>query len=216
MKNSSHYIAVSLLCALVSGCALPVIESDQDNAKDCAKNFTVTGSSLSPTGKEYKTQVVIPGVSKNEAMQRASKKLAQDGLHVGTIEKEAGFLTASNKAIGGRGSQDDGSFYMSFDQSRAGITVSMRFKTGFGQVASDENMKYNFCSVLDAISVTDSSAPKEASPKPKDTVTRRTSSQGSKSSAPISAPVLSATKEKPTSKKTDAAVPNFKDFSGAK
>jgi hypothetical protein len=160
MRNQFKFVLLAASTIALTGCigSMPTQSSSQadspksSDTRPCAKNFTVEGSAMSLSGKKYKTNAFVSGVSRNDAMTRASKKLAQDGLNIVTMDKEGGLLVASNKAIAGRGSQDDGQFVSTFEPEKGGLMVSMRLGTSFGQVASEDDMRENMCGVIAAIS----------------------------------------------------------------
>ncbi len=122
-----------------------------NDTRACAKNFTVEGSAISLSGKKYKTNAAITGVPKAEAMSRASRKLAQDGLNIVTLDREGGLLVASNKVIAGKGPQDDAQFVTTFEAQGGALAIGMRFGTSFGQMAAEESVRENMCGVMAAI-----------------------------------------------------------------
>ncbi|MBK6511710.1 MAG: hypothetical protein IPG06_21280 [Haliea sp.] len=121
------------------------------DTRECVKNFKIEGSAISLSGKDYRTHAIVAGVPKAEAMTRASKKLAQDGLNIATMDREGGLLVASNKVIAGRNSQDDAQFVAIFEQVPSGLDVSLKFSSSFGQIASEDAMRENLCAVIAAI-----------------------------------------------------------------
>jgi hypothetical protein len=119
------------------------------NDQPCAQNFKVEGSAMSPSGKSFQTFALVPGVTRQLAMERASKHIALEGLTLTLVDREMGLLTASNKVIGGKG--DTSPFVISFEDAGTGQNVKMKFKTGFGQVASEDMLRTKFCSTFAAI-----------------------------------------------------------------
>lgn len=217
MSKKNHLFSIlptGLILASLSGCvSLPTMEQKQAETKECAVNFQTTGSSLSLTGKEYITKFFVSNLSKNDAMMRASKKLAEDGLDVKTSDKEGGFLKASNRVIGGSGSQTDAGLFMSFDQIKGGVNISIKYSTSFGQIASEENMRFNFCEIADAISTRRGAEPAVTTPTKSKEVKKVSSSSAT---ANTSASSTSSSLTTPTKKKESGPVPNFKDFSNSK
>jgi hypothetical protein len=137
--------------ALVSGCVtMPGPQTTTpENVRPCAKNFVIEGSALSPSGTQYKNTVFVSGVSMKNALDRASKQIALEGMTITTLDREGGLIVAANKVVGAKG--DTVPLVMTFEQVKDGLKLEMKFRNGFGQLTSDDTVRNGFCSIVSAI-----------------------------------------------------------------
>jgi len=138
--------------ALLSGCVTMPGEqtaSTPEDARPCARNFVVEGSSLSPSGTQYKNTVFVPGVSMKNAMDRASKQIALEGMTITTLDREGGLIVAANKVISAK--VDTVPLVVTFEQVKDGLKLEMKFRNGFGQLTSEDTVRNGFCNIVSAI-----------------------------------------------------------------
>jgi hypothetical protein len=138
--------------ALVSGCVtMPGAQttSTPEDARPCARNVVVEGSSLSLSGTQYKNTMFVPGVSKKNAMDRASKHIALEGMTITTLDREGGLIVAANKVISAK--VDTVPLVVTFEQVKDGLKLEMKFRNGFGQLTSEDIVRNGFCDIVSAI-----------------------------------------------------------------
>lgn len=138
--------------ALVSGCVtMPGAQTTPtpEDVRPCTRNFVTEGSVLSPSGTQYKNTVFVTGVSMKNAMDRASKQIALEGMTITTLDREGGLIVAANKVLGGKG--DTVPLIVTFEQVKDGLKFEMKFRNGFGQLTSEDTVRNGFCNIVAAI-----------------------------------------------------------------
>lgn len=154
MKIVRRAIPSLAALALVSGCVtMPGAQTTPtaEDARPCARNFVIEGSALSPSGTQYKNTMLVTGVSMKNAMDRASKQIALEGMTITTLDREGGLIAASNKVIGGKG--DTVPLVVIFEQVKDGLKLEMKFRNGFGQLTSEDTVRNGFCNIVSAIEI---------------------------------------------------------------
>lgn len=150
--------AVSLFCIALTACVSNSTKPSEgaattppppEDTRACAKNFAVEGSAMSMSGKSYQNKMKIAGVTKKTAIERASKAIALEGMTIAAVDKDAGLISASNQVTMGKGATAP--FTVGVEQEKSGVDVTMRFRTAFGQSASDSTVKDFFCKIANAI-----------------------------------------------------------------
>lgn len=150
MNYNYQKLTVLVLLLLANGCAsAPSIPVASTDARPCARNFTVNGSSISFSGKEYSTNMFIAGVSSKVAIDRASKQIALDGMTITTLDREGGLIAAANKTIAGKG--DTVPLITTIESQKDGVQILMKYSTGFGVVTPEDAIRDFFCKVISAV-----------------------------------------------------------------
>jgi hypothetical protein len=154
MKISTYISCFALVMPLLSGCAngfgqTETSASPNNDPRACAKNFSHDGSLFSLSGVKYMTHAVVPAVQKKDAIERAAKQIALDGLTVNTIDKEGGLITASNHVTAGNG--DAVPMVVTVASNKGGVEAQLNFSTRFGQHSSDEDVRNEFCNIVAAM-----------------------------------------------------------------
>lgn len=136
---------LSSMLVLTAGCASTGPESIATNdPRSCAKNFTHEGSLM--TGKVFKTNDTIQGVSKKSVFTKVSKHIAMDGWHITNSDSELGMINASQTVSFGKGKTAP--LNISIDEFDAGVKVSISFSTSMGVHSPAEAVMESFCEIV--------------------------------------------------------------------
>jgi uncharacterized lipoprotein YajG len=156
IENLAIPFGISVAILLLAGCqtnpsqpAAAEQTASPADTRPCAQNFKVNGSMVSFSGKSYQNQMSMTGVNQKTAIERAGKAIAIEGMTVVSMDKEAGFISASNAVTMGKGATAP--FAVSVDQGKNAVNVTMKFQTAFGQIASEDSVKEFFCKIATAI-----------------------------------------------------------------
>jgi hypothetical protein len=111
------------------------------------QNFSYSGSFAS--GRTYKTNVLVLGVSKQDAMGRASRKLTQDGWQLVNTDKDAGVLSASQSVSYGNGKTVP--LNVIIEEEGKDVTVSTTYSTPGGVSSPLDAIARQFCDIIEAV-----------------------------------------------------------------
>ena len=138
-------IILSSVLVLTTGCVSTAPESIATNdLRSCAQNFTHEGSLM--TGKLFKTNDTIQGISKNAAFAKISKYIAMDGWHITNSDKELGMINASQTVSFGKGKTAP--LNVSIDEVEKDVKVSISFSTSMGVHSPAEAVMESFCKMV--------------------------------------------------------------------
>jgi hypothetical protein len=142
------FLSLSFIVVMLTGCASSAPQNLQtDDTRVCAQNFTFNGSFL--TGRTFKTQQFINGVSKDDAMARAAKHLALEGYSITNTDKEIGIISASQTVSYGQGKTVP--LNVSIDTKKNGVNVSISFSISGGLSTPVNSVKDAFCNIIKSI-----------------------------------------------------------------
>jgi hypothetical protein len=134
-----------MLAAVLTGCAAEssVTAAGQD-ARPCAKNFSVAGSMVS--GQTFTSFDVNAGANRSSVYDRVVRILTTRGYNITSANKELGIVSALNPIIMGKGSRATLNVAVSEAQNRVRVdtTFSIPGLTG----TSTPAVKEEFCTIL--------------------------------------------------------------------
>ena len=151
---NKHFSPLAVLIAgLVTGCESPSATKPSASAasadsRPCVANLTQEGSFF--TGKTYKTHQDFPVGDKAKAVDRLTAALAADGWQIISSSKESGVLSASQGVSYGQGKTVPLNAVVT-ESGSGGIRVSLVFVTSGGLVASEKDLRNQFCKLLEAV-----------------------------------------------------------------
>ena len=148
-KTTGIALIFIILLFFLTSCAMaPPTKLQTDDKRACVQNFTYDGSFLA--GRTFKTHQFVNKVSKNDAVTKAAKFLAEDGYSITNINKELGIVSASQSVSYGQGKTVP--LNVTIDPVNAGVNVSISFSISGGLTANASTVQDFFCQIIEAIS----------------------------------------------------------------
>lgn len=138
-------LSVCILSACATSSGPQALKTDDTRA--CAQNFTYSGSFLA--GRKYKTNVSVKNVSKNTAMERATRHILNDGWTITSTDKKLGFISASQTVSHGNGKTVP--LNIGIESKKRDVNVSITYATSGGVLSPLEAIVSHFCSTIEAI-----------------------------------------------------------------
>lgn len=149
MKHHSLLTSTLLCAGLLVGCGgTTPVKPDIDDPRECAQNFSYTGSFLS--GRTYKTYAHIKGVEQKTAMSRVAQFTANDGWNINSVDKELGIISASQTVSYGDGKTAP--LNISFLQNTDDLKLSLSYSTSGGVSSPLDAIVDHFCKTVEAAS----------------------------------------------------------------
>jgi hypothetical protein len=161
---------LALATLLYSGCLAQHEISPRGNMESgaiadrrpCVANFSVEGGYWA--GHAVKSFGEYPGSSKSETFAYLLSKIASIGYLIDSSDKEAGLIRASYPLTFGKGETNSLNAVVT-DRGQTGIRVDLTFMTGGMATFSIDEVRKEFCSILEGV-------PKKEVVKPVETQVR--------------------------------------------
>jgi hypothetical protein len=147
MKKAALLLPVIALsgCLASSGTVKPT--QNQNDSRECARNFTYDGSFLS--GRTFKTNVFVQNVKQDQAMQRAARYIIADGWQVNNTDSKLGIISASQTVSYGNGKTAP--LNVGIEQAKGGVKVNIAYSISGGVTSPVDAVQNFFCSTVQAI-----------------------------------------------------------------
>lgn len=149
--SAKAIFVLSIVASLYSaGCSStqPTASAPQaPTGRACVDNMTIEGSFL--TGRTSKTYQDFRNVSKGEAFDRTLAAVASKGYQIGSSNKDAGLISASEGVTGS--SKTVPLNVVITNLPDGGVRVQLVFVTTGGLAFSKESLEKEFCDVLASV-----------------------------------------------------------------
>ena len=131
-----------LFLAMMSSFTMAAPSSAADDQGGCASNFSVSGSFF--TGKQYKTNVVLPGVGREIAFKKAYASVVKKGYQVTHSDKDVGVISVSQQVTG---SAKTAPLNILVEPDGTGSKINFSFSTAGGLSAAEGAVRDEFCNI---------------------------------------------------------------------
>lgn len=134
-----HRLVLAAAIAGVSGCAA------FPSPSECETNFSTDGSII--TGKKFTTSSTLLGVPADQAFQRMSAVMLEEGFHIESSDPRRGLISAYQDV---NYSSKRAPLSAVIQPINSGSKVTLVFVAAAGIYAPDRGARSEFCKIIDA------------------------------------------------------------------
>ena len=123
---------------------------ESTKAEPCSANFVVTGTFIA--GKQYKTQVPVPGVAPDVAYRKAHAGVVSQGWQVNSTDSTLRSISATQQVSFSRGGKTTPLNVLVQPATGGGSLVVMNYATAGGLHSPEDTVRDSFCQLAKHIS----------------------------------------------------------------